>query len=299
MLAALGVTILLAWSFQAPASRRTKAAVDLLEDARRESPDTLWPDALRIDWYLVQTSAAPAGWTAVVRSRSNDGQFIGARIMYSDQVTRNGQVVRGAGVISREHYGLSPSLTSGQYNAWWVSGEGLPLALSITLADDSITTRGSYQREAVNTPAPGNYLPEGTSDLMAWRVAQTGADAQFQLILNAKQTYKDMTLFDTFRMRAIEEPGRPAGAPRRVRVSRVGARMGTILEFDKDGTVITRLEDGSAVRTELTEREALLKFYPNALTVLYRSVSGDLRNQIRRLFTAADGALPEDAGPAE
>jgi hypothetical protein len=50
------------------------------------------------------------------------------------------------------------------------------------------------------SPAPDNYLPEGTTMLAALLVAQRGADAQFALIDDAQPSLGSVVRFGSFRM---------------------------------------------------------------------------------------------------
>ncbi|HUU21908.1 MAG TPA: hypothetical protein VM389_05170 [Phycisphaerae bacterium] len=304
MLGTLAAMMLAAWSLQWPPARRIDAAVEVLAKARAAPADELWPAEPRIDWYLRYDGPGVTGWTAAVRGRADDGQFLGADLAYADRGADLAYPDRG-GVVSIKHWSLNQTLTGGSYMGKELTEKG-PAQTTIDLKGGLITTRriDAFGVTEPKVEAPENYLPKGTLEVIAWRMAgDAGSDAQFRLIFNQKQRHPNLVVFGSLQFRGLGQAQDRDGQPvLRTRITgvRTLSKLDHLLEFDRDGTLARVLLQETGGRLEGVSPQELLRHDPRAAQILWKNLQQHPPDPawppfLRRL----ESILTELAGPTD
>ena len=266
-LGVLLATVLVAWVVQYFPARRAEKAAEIIRGIRRAGLERFWPEASRIDWYLIEVRGKRIGWRAMVRTRREGGGFAGLTLEFIGPVNR----------FWCEKWTLNADATRGRYAAYEGIARGLrleQLKTEIALEDGRVRVLQYEARGrvlAARSKAPANYLPEGTLELAVRRVAEEAADAQFSLVFNEVPNVGGAVSFGVMRIRHAgtrrSEDGRTVRLVRTY-ARREGRRIRRTYEVNQQGWLTSMYDEQQ--RWQAATAEEVTAAFPDAIRQLRR-----------------------------
>ncbi len=260
MLAVIMLVILVAavgagWWLAASRRQYPKVALDVLADIRKRGLRAIWGDEPVTNWYIERrANGEPIGWRLEARVRLEDGRYA------STNVKRLGAKEYV------ESWILDDTACTGQYEAMEYTlalrqGQTSPMRrpdakTTITLNNAQVRIRRGIGRQTLTGagPAPGNYIPEGLTDLVMFETATRGQKTSFQILLNSQAIQGRKPRFATI---TADPEGKQV-----IRTS-IG-KAGEIITFDKAGQVLRTTAPDSGRWSEKSTAELVAKIDPDA-----------------------------------
>ena len=243
------------------APRLAETGRRILDDLRRKGLSAFWPQA-DTQWYLAHFRDDAIGWQVATRVPRPDGNFDGLHVLaHTDEFRRL--------KVFWERWFLNGDATVGRYSAGTVAQDGRGVWRIVTdtrieLADGRLRVVQALPgvERTSTAPAPPNYMPEGTFDLLRHLVAEGKTRAAFGLIINDLGPDGDTTrLAQAYIGYEGEAPGR-AGAKRRIRTSilRSGHEGRPAIHLiDEQGRILGSIV-GNLITTAATREEVTRHF---------------------------------------
>ncbi len=271
MAAVLGAATGMGWLLEVRADRRVRAGADILRQIRADRLTEYWSDEPRIDWYLIRVGSAVRGWRAAARSHGSDGAFSGLTVdLTRDESKRSEQLLLAS-------WSLNADATAGRYvGTVEVSGAGSS-ETRIFLSDGRLNVQQLTLDLEAESPAPDNYLPEGSMGLAVRLVAGSGADAQFAMVFDEKPNSRGVVEFGSIRIRSLGSARAEDGSLiRRARAwgFRGHGEYSVTYELSADGRLLSVIHD-DGLRWAAASQEEVARHFPNAA----RLVEGLLRSR--------------------
>jgi hypothetical protein len=194
MLAVLLLSTGAAWLLAHSSGLRVHAAAEIVQAIHDKGLASYWGHEERTEWMLVYANEKLIGWRVLQQRPAEEG-YAGGEI----------EVAVQAGHVAAQAMGnwqLSLDAHAGNYLANMAGVNG-KRTTQIRLGEGKVAIRQQTPTGAAQavSPAPDNYLPEGTMMLAALLVAQRGADAQFVQIDDAQPNQGGEVRFVPARMR--------------------------------------------------------------------------------------------------
>jgi len=260
MVAVLGVATGMAWLLQVRADRRVRAAAEIIRRIRADGLAAYWPDETRIDWYLIRVGSDVRGWRASAKIPGTDGGFDGLTV----DLTR-GESERSEQLLLAS-WSLNADATAGRYvGTVEVSGAG-GSETRIFLSDDRVNVQQFALDLEAESPAPDNYLPEGTMGLAVRLVARTGANAQFAMVFDEKPNTRGVVEFGSIRIRSLGSARAEDGSLiRRARAwgFRGRGEYSVTYELTEDGRLLS-IVHADGLRWDAATQDEVAAHFPNA-----------------------------------
>ena len=277
MVAILAASVGVAWLLQVSSARHARAAAEILRQIRARGLSHYWGQDDSIDWYLIYSSSAVQGWQAVIRERTPEGNFRGLSTVVTVDPRTRSQTRKTANWI------LNPDATIGRYEGLVTTGRLEKSRTSILLRKDEVLVQQGPGQPTARSPAPANYIPEGTLGLAIREVAARGGQAQFKMVFDEVPRIGNEVQFTAVRLRHIGRGQTGAGKPTdRVRLShREWGKYEQIYELDETGSVLT-IEPPDGLRLELASPAEVAQHFPTAAA------------EVRSLLGRPAGPEPED-----
>ncbi len=239
-LAMLGVLLLAtgtAWLLTRSAGTRVNAAAQIVQAIRDKHLASYWGADERTQWMLMYANQKVMGWRVLQQRPAEEG-FAGGEI---EVVVQGGHVAAQA----KSYWKLSDDARTGNYLSTLAAGGGKRIT-QILLGEGKVTVvqqAGMGPLKAVS-PAPANYLPEGTMMLAALLVAQRGADAQFVQIDDAQPNLGSEVRFSPIRMRYQGKLSQKDGSEVYEVLKTYADRPSEKLRLGADGRIAAIVSDG-------------------------------------------------------
>lgn len=267
MLAVLLATLAGAWWFQQRAQRRVQAGSDIVRDIRAQGLGAFWPEALHVDWYLARSGKQEVGWRADVVARIDSDRWSGMQL----DVRPKYQAV--------QNWELNRDATVGIYHGQVGTRQAIASDTSVVLEDGAVKV--SQQKLLARSPAPPNYLPEGTFPLALRLAAQRRTAAQFRMVFDEVLNRRGQVEFGTETIEHVGPAKGPGGQDvRRVRAWAVrgdGQSFEMTYDVDDKGRLV-RIAGDETELVPVTLRELIDRFGP-VDTVVRRLLPGEIQQR--------------------
>jgi len=247
-----------AWLLVARRGQSAEAGAAIVQTIRERTLASFWPRP-QVQWYLMSKDEQPFGWHLWIVRPAGD-LYHGLEITY---------VHTQAGTrIVWERWQLTHDISAGAYRA----GTFRPDTQSqiadtvINYKDGQVAVQQTEGQAYAQSPAPPNYLPEGTLHLACLLAATQGSKAYFRLVYNESATEGDKVDFTPISVKPADiRPYRIQGAQAGVTLRAwVGQRRDQVLLFDKSDQLIATIPSGEGVLQMAATQQQVVRSFPGA-----------------------------------
>ena len=280
MLSVLLIGVGVAWLLVRKAGQAPVRGAEIMTQLHSTGLPALWRNEPPIQWYLIHTGKRALGWRVLMKRPRSDGGFDGLDVV----ITRRPTGTSG----NWERWTLNSDATDGDYEAaefvrrpgsWTIKPDA-----RIRLKDGTVYFEhaggGSGQ-----TPAPENYVPEGTLELVYYLAGQESSRARFQTVFNQLPPEGRQIRFGQIAVADVNSTGKGV----QVTVKSAAPRGdSSVLSFDDRGRLIGRTHGN--IEEAAASQQEVLNVFPGAL--------GDIKRIMKvSKFAPSLPSPEEDAEP--
>lgn len=247
-----------AWLLVARRGQAAETGSAIVQTIRERTLGSFWPRP-RVQWYLRSEDDQPSGWhLSIIRPSGNF--YHGLEISYI--LTPSGPRV------TWERWQLTHDISAGAYRAGIYRPDTNAQIVDTTIdyKDGQVTVQQGRELTYSQSPAPLNYLPEGTLHLACLLAGKQGSKAYFKLVFNEKPPIGERIDFGTIAAKPVDlGPYRIEAAQTGASVQAwVGKRQDTVLLFDKSDQLIATVLSGQGIREMAATQQQVVKSFPGA-----------------------------------
>ncbi|MCD4825976.1 MAG: hypothetical protein K8S55_15400 [Phycisphaerae bacterium] len=215
LLAILGGSVAIAAWLANHRGEPVRQGIEILDEIRKEGLSSYWPATQeQLQWFLIRKGQVNVGWRVVYRRKlpGETSDFGGGMIFYSSDGPKSrhaaskwrltndankGLYTSMEGLLSRPPHLRAQSFTRIELLGGELKNGKLPDG------EIFVTQRMGQHKHDSHAGMPGNYIPEGLTQLVLRQVAQRQTHAKFKIIIDSQPPDQGRIIFFTQEMEYI------------------------------------------------------------------------------------------------